>query len=84
MESSSSDVTDEEAGFCGQPVPDRDRGTGSAVAQFSKDEVTRLVETVVSYASVEEGTAAFARLQQIVQTCKRGRRTGPDGLPDSS
>jgi hypothetical protein len=66
----STDVTDEDAGFCGQPVPDRDRGTGSGVVQFSKGETTRLVETVVSYASVEEATAAFDQLEQLVESCK--------------
>jgi hypothetical protein len=66
----STDVTEEDAGFCRQPVPDRDSGTASGVVQFSKDETTRLVETVVSYASVEEATAAFDQLEQLVESCK--------------
>jgi hypothetical protein len=72
-EESDPGVSDQESGFCGEPVPDEENATGSAVAQFAKGEATnpsRLVEAVVAYETPEEATEAFSKVEQTVGTCK--------------
>ena len=66
------DVSDQESGFCNEPVPDVGNATGSATVQFAKGETTnpsRLVDTVVSYETAEEATEAFYKVEQTVGTC---------------
>lgn len=70
--SGSEDLTDEESGFCNEPVPDKSNASASATAQFSKDEMSsRVVETVVSYEDAEQATEAFDKVQQTIGTCKQ-------------
>ncbi len=72
-EESDPNVSDEDSGVCGEPVPDEENATGSASAQFAKGEATnpsRLVEAVVAYETPEDATEAFNKVEQTVGTCK--------------
>lgn len=67
----SDDVSDQESGFCNEPIPDEENATGSASTQFFKgEETTRLVETVVTYENPEDATAAFNKVRDVTGTCK--------------
>src|SRR5688572_9376629 len=70
-EAETGDVSDQDSGFCSEPVPNEENSTSSAVIQFKKgDETTRLVESVVSYETPEQATEAFDKVQQTTTTCK--------------
>ena len=64
--------SEQDSGFCGEPVPDESNATGSASVQFAKGELTsRMVETVVTYDTPEQATEAFNKVEQTVGTCKQ-------------
>jgi hypothetical protein len=66
------DQTEQDSGFCGEPVPDQENATGSASVQFARGEPSnRMVETLVTYESTEQATEAFDKVQQTVGTCKQ-------------
>lgn len=68
----SGDVSEQDSGFCGEPIPDTENAADSASVQFSKGEpANRLIETVVAYETPEEATAAFDRVQEVIGTCKQ-------------
>jgi hypothetical protein len=64
--------TEQDSGFCGEPVPDESNATDSASVQFAKGELTsRMVETLVAYETPEQATEAFNKVEQTVGTCKQ-------------